>query len=117
MGELLGFTGEQTVAVTGLSLETGALTRLFEVSVDGSSAPAKIGRLPGPGTNWVGPRTLEVATEALRGGTQDFGEPRWPWSHRAKLVSGFVLSLFALAMYATRRPHKRRVRSRRLVEV
>lgn len=106
VAELLGFTGEEEVAVTGRSLETGAITRLFEVPVDGSNDPIEIGQLPGPGENWVGEETLEVSTEALRGGTHGFAEPRWPWSHRAKLVASLVLALFALGMYLTRRPRR-----------
>lgn len=110
---MLGFTGEEEVAVAGRSLETGAITRLFEVAVDGSSNPAEIGQLPGTGANWVGEQTLEVATEALRGGTHTFAEPRWPWSHRAKLVASLVLAAFALGMYLTRRPARRGHSSRR----
>lgn len=101
---LLGFTGDDTVAVVGLALETGALVRAFDVPLDGSGSPDQLAQLPGPGENWVGPETLEVSTDALLGRSTAFEEPRWPWSHRAKLVSSLVLAAFALGLYATRRP-------------
>lgn len=104
---LLGFSGDDTVALVGLALETGSIARLFDVPVDGSGAANEIGQLPGPGDNWVGEETLDVSTEALLGGTTTLEEPRWPWSHLAKLVSSFVLALFALGMYVTRRPRHR----------
>ena len=107
LGHLLGFTDDTTVAVAGLTLETGAITRVFEIPVDGSGSAVEIGQLPGPGENWVGAETLEVATAALLGGTETFEEPRWPWSHLAKLVASVVVALFALGMYLTRRPRHR----------
>jgi len=110
LGHLLGFSGDGTVAVAGLALETGAIARVFEVPVDGSGSAVEIAQLPGPGDNWVGAETLEVAAGALLGGTETFEEPRWPWSHLAKLVSGLVLALFALGMYVTRSPRHRPAR-------
>lgn len=104
---LLGFTGDDAVAVAGLALESGPITRVFEVPVDGSGRPAQLATLPGAGDNWVGPETLAVATDALLGGTAAFEEPLWPWSHLAKLVSSLVLAVFALGMYVTRRPRQR----------
>jgi len=104
LSHLLGYTGDTTVAVVGLTLETGVIRRVFEVQVDGSGRVAEIGQLPGPGDNWVGPETMTVADDALLGGSTSFEEPRWPWSHLAKLVSSLVLALFALGMYLTRRP-------------
>lgn len=107
LARLLGFADEDTVAVVGLALETGGIQRLFKVAVDGSDTAVEIGQLPAAGDNWVGTETLEVATSALRGGTTRFAEPRWPWSHVAKLVSSLVLALFALGMFLTRRPRHR----------
>jgi len=107
LAHLLGFADEDTVAVAGLALETGGIQRLFKVAVDGSGTAVEVGQLPAPGDNWVGAETLEVATSALRGGTMRFEEPRWPWSHAAKLVSSLVLALFALGMFLTRRPRYR----------
>ena len=110
MAHLLGFTGDGAVAVVGLALDTGAIARVFEVPVDGSGSVVEIGQLPAVGDNWVGPQTLEVASAALVGGSKTFEEPRWAWSHLAKLVSSFVLALFALGMYVTRRPRHRQGR-------
>ena len=110
---LLGFTDDGSVAVAALALESGTITRVFEVPVDDAGSVAEIGQLPGPGDNWVGAETLEVAADALRGGTASFDEPRWPWSHLAKLSSSLILALFALGMYLTRPPRYRRRRRRR----
>lgn len=110
LAHLLGYTDADTVAVVGLALETGGIQRLFKVAVDGSDTAVEVGQLPAPGDNWVGAETLEVATAALRGGTMRFAEPRWPWSHAAKLVSSLVLALFALGMFLTRRPRHRPAR-------
>lgn len=107
---LLGFTDGGSVAAAGLALESGPIARVFEVPVDGAGSVAEIGQLPGPGDNWVGAETLEVAADALRGGTAPFEEPTWPWSHLAKLSSSLVLALFALGMYLTRPPGYRRRR-------
>ncbi len=107
LARLLGFTDEDTVAVVGLALETGGIQRLFKVAVDGSDTAVEVGQLPARGDNWVGAETLEVASAALNGGTTRFAEPRWPWSHAAKLVSSLVLALFALGMFLTRRPRSR----------
>lgn len=107
LGHLLGFVDEGAVAVVGLTLDTGAIQRIFEVPVDGAGSAVEIGQLPPRGDNWVGAETLEVATSALRGGTTTFEEPRWAWSHAAKLVSSLVLALFALGMFLTRRPRHR----------
>jgi hypothetical protein len=103
---LLGFTGEDAVAVAGLSLETGAIERIFEVPVGVSGSVDEMGVLPAPGVNWVGGQTLAVASDALLGGSTQFEEPRWPWSHLAKLVASFVVALFLLGMYLTRRPRR-----------
>ena len=90
--------------------ETLAVNVAGEIPVDGSGSVVEIGQLPARGDNWVGPETLEVAAGALVGGTTTFEEPRWPWSHLAKLVSSLVLALFALGMYVTRRPRSRPAR-------
>lgn len=107
MRHLLGFSGDDTVAVVGLTLETGAIARVFDVPVEGFGSVVEIGQLPATGVNWVGTETLEVASAALLGGSKSFEEPRRPWSHLAKLVSSLVLALFALGMYLTRRPRQR----------
>ncbi|HEX4978237.1 MAG TPA: hypothetical protein VFV40_10275 [Nocardioides sp.] len=107
LARLLGFYSDDTVAVVGLALETGGIQHVFEVPVEGARSVAEIGQLPSRGDNWIGAETLAVASGALQGGTKAFEEPRWPWSHRAKLVSSLVVALFALGMYLTRRPRRR----------
>lgn len=108
IAHLLGFSRPGAVAVVGLTLETGTAERVFEVPLEDPAGTADIGRLPASGENWVGAHTLEVASDAVLGGTTSYPEPRWPWSHRAKLVSSLLLALFALGMYLTRRPRNRR---------
>lgn len=102
--ELLGFTGETRVMVRALTLETGPLEIVYSMSTVDTAQPSEVMQLPPPGSNWVGPQTLDVATEPLARGSRAFGEPRWPWSHVAKLVSCIVLAVFLAGLYLTRRP-------------
>lgn len=102
--ELLGFTGDTRVSVRALTLETGPLEIVYSMSTVDTAQPSEVMQLPGPGTNWVGAQTLEVAAEPLARGSRDFGEPRWPWSHLAKLVSCVVVAVFLAGLYLTRRP-------------
>jgi hypothetical protein len=102
--ELLGFTGDTRVSVRALTLETGPLEIVYSMSTVDTAQPSQVMQLPGPGSNWVGAETLDVATEPLARGSRDFGEPQWPWSHLAKLVSCVVLAVFLAGLYLTRRP-------------
>ena len=106
---LIGFSGEESVAVTAYFLESGAVERLIDVSLDGGS-PVDLTTLPSPGENWVGSHTMAVAGDALRTGSNDFGNPLWPWSHRARLVACFLVGLFGLGLWLTRRPRAGRRR-------
>lgn len=103
---LLGFSGEHTVAVIALQLESGSLEQIVDVPLDGRSANALTG-LPAPGENWVGTPTLAVATENLFTGSTEFNDPVWPWSYTARLVGCSIFALFLLGLYVTRRPRRR----------
>lgn len=100
--DLIGFSGDSTVAVSAYLLESGNLERILDVPLDGGSF-ADMTTLPPEGENWRGSPTLAVSEEALRAGSTDFGTQTWPWSHRARLVAWLVLGLFGLGMWVTRR--------------
>jgi hypothetical protein len=104
---LLGFSGERTVSVIALQLQSGSLEQIVDVPLDGRSASALTG-LPAPGENWVDTATLGVATENLFTGSTEFNDPVWPWSYTARLVGCSLFSLFLLGLYVTRRPRPRR---------
>ena len=99
---LLGFSGEETVAVSAYLLESGSVERVLDIPLDGGS-PADVTTLPPPGDNWVGSDTLAVSSAALRAGSSDFGNPVSPWSYRARLVSCLLVGLFGLGLWLTRR--------------
>ena len=103
---LFAFSGERTVAVIALQLESGSLEQIVDVPLDGRSASALTG-LPSPGENWVGTPTLAVATENLFTGSTEFNDPVWPWSYTARLVGCTIFSLFWLGLYVTRRPKRK----------
>ncbi len=100
--ELLGFTSDSAVAVTALTLETGGVEFVYEMSTVDTSPPTQLVRLPGEGTNWAGLDTLQVAAQPLSRGSGAFPEPSWPWSHLAKLVASIVIAMFGLGLYLTR---------------
>jgi hypothetical protein len=104
---LLGFSGERTVSVIALQLQSGSVEQIVDVPLDGRSASALTG-LPAPGENWVDTATLGVATENLFTGSTEFNDPVWPWSYTARLVGCSLFSLFLLGLYVTRRPRPRR---------
>jgi len=107
MQQLLGFTSDSRISVVALNLESGAIARVYRVSTVDTSPPQPVMQLPGPGTNWVGVETMAVPQQPLANGSVAYGEPRWPWSHGAKLVASAVLALFLLGLYLTRRMPKR----------
>lgn len=112
---LLGWTGEMGVAVTALQLESGPLASVYSMSVVDDRQPTVLTRLPTEGTNWVGDDAFEVAAAPLVAGSVEFGEPRWPWSDVAKLVTSVVVVVFLVGLYLTRSPAARtRWRARRL---
>lgn len=98
---LIGFTGEQTVAVRAYLLETGNIERILAVPL-GGGAVDDITTLPPEGENWRGSSTLAVSSGALRAGATDFGNEVWPWSYRARLAACVLLGLFGLGLWATR---------------
>lgn len=112
MRRLLGFTDEDGVAVTALRLDTGTVEQVLELPLDGEGSPTPVSQFPPAGENWVGSETVQVAAAALAGGSRDFDDPRWPWSHVAKLVASGLLALFGLGLYLTR-PPRTRTRTRR----
>lgn len=98
--ELLGFTSDNRVAVTALSMESGPLPLVYTMSTVDSSPPTKVMQLSGSG-KW---ETLEVATQPLSFGSSAFKEPDWPASDLSKLVGSAIVAAFALGLYLTRRP-------------
>lgn len=103
---LLAFSGDRTVAVIALQLQSGSLEQIVDVPLDGRSATGLTG-LPARGENWVGTPTLAVASENLFTGSTEFDDPAWPWSYTARLVGCIVFALFLLGLYVTRRPRQR----------
>lgn len=100
---LLGFSGQDRVAVIAYALESGAVERVLDVPLDGG-APSDLMTLPGPGVNWVGTQTLAVATDTLVFGSTEFEERVWPWSYQSRLVMSILLGVFLLGLFVTRRP-------------
>ena len=106
---LLGFTSEGQVSVLALRLETGPLEVIYHLAVEGETL-TRLAQLPGPGRNWVDSTTMSIATEALANGSEEYEEPAWPWSDRAKLVTCVLIMVFLLGLYLTRLPKKMRGR-------
>jgi len=103
---LLGFSGERTVAVVALQLQSGSLEQIVDVPLDGRSAtPLTV--LPSPGENWAGTPTLSVATDNLYQGSTEFTEQIWPWAYLSRLVACIIVGLFVFGLYVTRRPKGR----------
>lgn len=104
--ELVDFTSDTSVAFIGLTLTTGAIAMVYEMSTVDASPPTQVVQLAGEGTNWTGFETLQVATQPLSEGSKAFPEPNWPWSDVSKLVASIVVALFALGLSATRPPRR-----------
>lgn len=100
--ELIGFTSNTDVAVTALTLETGVIEFVYEMSTIAASPPTQVTQLAGEGSNWAGSGTLEVAAEPLSRGSAAFPEPSWPWSDVSMLVASIVVTVFVLGLYLTR---------------
>lgn len=107
LNSLLGFSGDETVAVSAYLLESGNVERILDVPLDGGSA-VDVTTLPPPGENWRDSSTLAVADTALRSGSTDFDSQIWPWSYRARLVACVLVGLFGLGLWLTRRRTWRR---------
>lgn len=105
LDRLIGFSGSNSVAVVAYALESGAVERVLDISLDGGS-PTDLTVLPSPGENWAGSQTLAIATDTLSFGSTEFDEHVWPWSHRARLVACSVVGLFFLGLFVTRRPKR-----------
>ena len=101
--DLLGFTGDNRVAVTALSMDSGPLPLVYTMSTTDSAEPTQVLQLSGSG-RWS---TLEIAMQPLSSGSTPFKEPDWPVSDLAKLVASVVAAFFVLGLYLTRkRRHK-----------
>lgn len=103
---LLSFSGERTVAVVALQLQSGSIEQIVDVPLDGRSATAMT-VLPSPGENWVGTPTLSVASDTLYQGSTGFPERVWPWSYLSRLVACIIFGLFLFGLYVTRQPKRR----------
>jgi hypothetical protein len=102
--ELLGFTGDARVTVTALTLETGAIPLVFNLSTEQAFPPTRVMQLPG---SERAVETFEVAAEPLVAGSVAFDEPNWPASDLAKLVASVIVTVFVLGLYLTRSPRYR----------
>lgn len=109
--ELLGFTSDTRVSVSALTLETGAISLVYQMSTVDAAPPTQVMQLPAQGTNWAGRETLQVASQPLARGNEAFEEPSWPWSQLSMLVASVLVAVFALGLYLTR-PVPRRMRGR-----
>jgi hypothetical protein len=108
--QLLGYSGDNSVAVTALRLESGPLAAAYSMSTVDDRQPLEMTVLPGPGVNWWGPERVQYAADALLSTPAPFGEPQWPWSHLAKLVASFIFAVFVVGYWLTRPARKRRRR-------
>jgi hypothetical protein len=107
---MLGFSGDDTVAVTAYLLESGSVERVLDIQLDGGS-PVDVTTLPSPGENWRSSTTLAVSEQALRSGSSDFGSRVWPWSYLSRLIASALVGVFFLGLWLTRRQrHQRRLR-------
>lgn len=103
LDRLLGFSGDQTVAVVAYQLESGSVERILDIHLDGRS-PSDLTILPPPGENYVDTSTLAIAMDNLVAGSTNYDDQVWPWSYTARLVSCILFMLFLLGLYVTRRP-------------
>ena len=109
---LLGFSGDDSVAVRAYLTESGPVERILDVQLDGGS-PVDVTTLPSEGENWRSSDTLAVSDRALLSGANDFGSEVWPWSYRARLAACVIVAMFGLGLWLTRRRRTRRLLSRR----
>ena len=108
LNRLLGFSGEDTVAVSAYLLESGSLERILDVPLDSGSV-VDMTTLPAEdGENWRDSTTLVVSGDALRAGSTDYGNRVWPWSYSARLGACLLVGLFGLGLWLTRRRRSRR---------
>lgn len=105
--ELLGYTSDNRVTVTALTIETGTLPLVYTMSTVDTAQPMQVMQLPGGGVDL---ETLEVAAEPLAAGSASFDEPSWPASDLAKLTGSILVTVFVVGLYLTRRPRKERRR-------
>ncbi|MGH3348125.1 MAG: WD40 repeat domain-containing protein [Nocardioides sp.] len=105
LDRLLGFSGERTISVVALQLQSGSLEQIFDLPLDGRSA-SPLTALPSPGENWAGTPTLSVATDNLYQGSSEFPDRVWPWSYTSRLAGCILVSLFLFGLYVTRRPRR-----------
>jgi len=103
LDRLLGFSGDQTVAVVAYQLESGSVERILDIHLDGRS-PSDLTILPPPGENYVDTNTLTIATDNLVAGSTNYDDQIWPWSYTARLVACILFMLFLLGLFLTRRP-------------
>ena len=101
--DLLGFTNDNRVAVTALSMDSGPLPLVYTMSTNDTAEPTEVMQLSGSG-RWS---TLEIATQPLASGAAPFKEPDWPVSDLSKLVASAVAALFVLGLYLTRKPRRK----------
>lgn len=104
---MLGFSGDDTVAVTAYLLESGSVERVLDIQLDGDS-PVDVTTLPSPGENWRSSATLAVSEQALHSGSQDSGSRVWPWSYMSRLIASILVGVFFLGLWLTRRRRNRR---------
>ena len=103
--ELLGFTGDGRVTVIALTLETGAVPLVFNMSTTDAFPPTRVMQLP---ARESAVETMAVAADPLAAGSWAFDEPRWPVSDLSKLTGSVVTTVFLLGLYLTRRPREPR---------
>jgi len=106
--ELLGYTSDNRVTVTALTIETGTLPLVYTMSTVDTAQPMQVMQLPGGGVDLD---TLEVAAEPLAAGSAAFEEPSWPASDLAKLTGSILVTVFVVGLYLTRRPGRQRRRA------
>jgi hypothetical protein len=112
LNRLLGFSGDDTVAVSAYLLESGSVERILDIPLDGGSVVDVTTLPPEDAGNWRDSATLAVSGQALRAGSTDFGNHVWPWSHRARLLACVLVGVFGLGLWLTRRRRMRRLRRR-----
>jgi WD40 repeat protein len=100
---LVGFSSDDNVTVIAYRLESGAVERMLDVPL-GAGSVVDVTTLPDSGENWVGSRTLAIATDTLPFGSTDFDDRIWPWSYTSRLVMCIVAGVFFLGLFVTRRP-------------
>ena len=100
MQRLLGYSGNDSVMLLGLSAETGPLPQFYELPTSGAPGGTDVASLPADAHVSA---TLQVAAGPLRNGSWAYPEPDWPVSDAAKLVASVLTGVFVLGLYVTRR--------------